>query len=210
MHSTSTWARVACVAAAVGGVALAPALARADSPPMPPCPPGWNQVGAYTCVKPFECPEGWQLAAGPKCVPWVCKADKDCSWKGTQPCVDARVCEDASGAAVRVCEGDKCPDGLTCKASKLCANGRGLGDTPKFGNWSGPPAGSTSAARPQASATSTGTPSRPAPSGSSGAPTSAAPAKKGGCAAQGGASSPAGALALLGAAGLALVARRRR
>lgn len=211
MHSTSSWAR-AWVVAAAGGIALAPAEARADSPPMPPCPPGWNQVGAYTCVKPFECPEGWQLAAGPKCVPWVCKADNECNWKGSQPCVDARICADATGAAVRVCEGDKCPDGLTCKPSKLCANGRGLGDPPKFGNWSGPPATS---AKPPASATasaatSSATSARPTPSGTSGGPMSTTPPKKGGCSTHGGSSGSAGAVALLGAACLALVARRRR
>lgn len=212
MHST--YVRTLLGALALGAASLASADALADSPPMPPCPPGWKQVGNERCVKPFECPEGWTLAAGPTCEPWVCKEAKDCNWKGFQPCVAAEVCVDGSGKAVRVCEGGKCPSGTTCKPSKLCANG-GLKE-PKFTNWSGPPASATGAtATPAATSASADPSSAPSSAAPASSGTTSAPApKKGGCSscdASGGDTSSmlGGAALVLGAIAAAFVARRR-
>jgi hypothetical protein len=121
---------------------VAPHEARADSPPMPPCPPGWDQSGPDRCTKPFDCPPGWKLDAGPKCVPFQCKEDRDCAWKGNVPCVAADLCFEPGGdRALRVCEasasGSLCPSGLSCRAAKLCGSPgwskRSGGE--KFGNW---------------------------------------------------------------------------
>ncbi len=205
-----TYVRALLGALTVGAVASIAPAASADSPPMPPCPPGWKQVGKERCVKPFECPEGWRLAAGPTCEPFVCSEAKDCNWKGFQPCVAAEVCVDGAGKAVRVCEGGKCPSGLSCKPSKLCANDS-LRE-PKFTNWSGPPA--ASAADPSsASSASSATSATSTPSASSGSTSAPAP-KKGGCSScdVGGTDTGSmlgGAALVLGAIAAALVARRR-
>lgn len=117
-------------------------LARADAPPMPPCPPGWEQVDAYSCREPFQCPPGWKLDRGPICVPWECEKATDCNWKGYIPCKEAEVCA-ASGKAraVRVCDSAAgnaaCPAGLSCQKRKLCANFSALAmvEGARFGNW---------------------------------------------------------------------------
>jgi hypothetical protein len=187
--------------------------ARADSPPMPPCPPGWEQRGAYSCVEPFKCPNGWKLAEGPRCVPWECKEDRDCNWKGTTPCVAADLCYEPGGDhAQRVCDASsstsnaRCPSGLSCRSGKLCASG-GLRDL-EFRNWE--PAGKTPA--PSASASSTDS-AAPAPSGDcvTGAPKSPAP-RKGGCGscAIGARESSALAIAATFAAIVTIIARRKK
>ena len=102
-------------------------VARGDSPPMPPCPPGWEQVDKFTCREPFPCPPGWKLDAGPVCRPWECDKASDCNWKGFIPCREAEVCAPtAGGRAVRVCDpagtSPRCPSGLSCQPRRLCAN----------------------------------------------------------------------------------------
>ena len=117
-------------------------VARGDAPPMPPCPPGWEQVDAHSCREPFQCPPGWKLDRGPICVPWECEKATDCNWKGYIPCKEAEVCA-ASGKAraVRVCDSAAgsaaCPAGLSCQKRKLCANFSPLAmvEGARFGNW---------------------------------------------------------------------------
>lgn len=126
------------------GLCAAVGRARGDAPPMPPCPPGWEQVGQFECREPIKCPAGWRLDKGPVCVPWECSKAQDCNWKGFIPCLDAQVCAPAGGGrAVRVCEtaGAACPSGLSCQPRKLCGNfpdvaSRNAG---RFGNWNPPP-----------------------------------------------------------------------
>lgn len=203
--------------------------AHADSPPMPPCPAGWQQVDAFTCREPFHCPPGWKLDTGPVCVPWECQKAADCSWKGHIACREADVCVGATGGrAVRVCDsgggGAGCPSGLTCQKRKLCANFPGARQGEAFGNWTPGAGGATSAAAtvasppppamgaatssaPAASATAASAPAASAPAD---VPPAAAPARRGGCEVGG---TPSRGAAPHGFAGLLLalyaVARRR-
>lgn len=153
----------------VGVCGLGLALpARADAPPMPPCPPGWEQVDAFSCREPIACPPGWKLDVGPVCVPWECQKDADCNWKGIIPCMDASVCASGSGRAVRVCEtgpgGLTCPSGLSCQKRKLCGSFRDVASrqAARFTNWTptgspkaptAPVAAAPSAAAPASAAT---------------------------------------------------------
>jgi hypothetical protein len=184
---------------------------------MPPCPPGWTQSGPSSCVEPFKCPEGWVLAAGPVCVPHVCKEDKDCSWKNNRPCAAAEVCVDGTGTAKRVCEDGKCPAGLTCKPSKLCTDGRSL-EKVKFTNWNGSTSAPTSApaassARPSSSDAPASSGAATTASSSSTSPTTTAAPKKGGCSscdAPGSLGSSAGGALVAIAIAAGLVVRRKR
>lgn len=118
---------------------FATGVARGDSPPMPPCPPGWEQVDKFTCREPFPCPPGWKLDAGPVCKPWECDKASDCNWKGFIPCREAEVCApEKGGRAVRVCDpagaSPRCPSGLSCQPRRLCANFPASAPA-VFGNW---------------------------------------------------------------------------
>lgn len=163
--------------------------ARADVPPMPPCPPGWEQVDKMTCREPFHCPPGWKLDTGPVCVPWECQKTVDCSWKGFIPCKEADVCVAAGGGrAVSICEsgpsGPTCPSGLSCQKRKLCASFAAAADrdSPRFANWT---PGSTPRSKPPAPPTAasppTESPDPPREPASASPPPSSPRAGKGGC-----------------------------
>lgn len=176
--------------------------ALADSPPMPPCPPGWEQVDKFTCKEPFACPPGWKLDSGPVCVPWECEKNADCSWKGSIPCREANVCVGAAGGrALRVCEGTggslSCPSGLSCQKRKLCANFSAAHAGESFGNWT-PGSGSAASSVTKPPVSSSAAAATPA-TGSEAAPPAreSAPGRRSGCAYVGTAS-PVGAGAPLG------------
>jgi hypothetical protein len=191
------WGQVGAAALAFG---LGVGNARADAPPMPPCPPGYTQVGAMECRAPFQCPNGWILAQGPKCVPWTCKQGQGCGHPRNQ-CVASKLCLDDKGNASRYCDDARpCAAGEQCKEQNVCSNGGGQGP---FANWTPAGAGTGSAVTPQANA-----PARP-PASAAALPEPAP--KHGGCGscASTKANAPSwgdGALVLLG---LLLVTRPR-
>ena len=205
---------------AVSGLA-APAPAHADAPPMPPCPPGWEQVDAFSCREPIKCPPGWKLDVGPVCVPWECQKASDCSWKGIIPCQDADVCAAGSGPAVRICDagasGPSCPSGLTCQKRKLCAGfsspaGR---SSPRFENWTPEAKRSASSATAATSAPATAAAQPAEAAGASPAPTADRPAaspdaavRRASC--QYAAAATPGSLGQLALLLLAALGRRRR
>lgn len=191
----------------VAALASLPIPARADSPPMPPCPPGWEQRGDSVCAQPFECPVGWKLDEGPRCVPWQCKEDRDCGWKGNVPCVAADLCfEPGADRAQRVCEPSgaaRCPAGLSCRAGKLCG-AQGQTEQAPFTNWA--PAGARVDANGDAKSDAKSAPTG-APKGDDTPPT--AP-RKGGCGSCGVGAGGSGALALAASfAAIASIALRR-
>jgi hypothetical protein len=198
-----------------------PGRAVADAPPMPPCPPGWEQVDAFSCREPIRCPAGWKLDAGPVCVPFECQKDRDCNWKGIVPCKEAGVCAAGSGRAVRVCDtepgGRGCPSGLTCQKRKLCGRfaGGASGAAARFENWepgqSQPTPAVTPSAEPVAGPVggqaAAATPARESPT-----PPSQGPTRRTGCQLGAGSAPTTGGspLALLAATALWGLSRRGR